>query len=249
MGQTLFIAAALIVAFVHQASAQTADQIVEQALAAAGGRAAHAKLRSRRATGTIALGTPAGDMSGTVEMLNEAPNKARALIQVDLSALGAGTLTIDQRFDGLSGYVLDSVNGNREITGSQLEMMRGGSFPNPLLNYKQLGATVTLAGKEKVGDRDADVLIYEPTSGFPTRFFIDAATHLVLKVVARIEVPQMGVDVEQTTSFADYRDVDGVKLPFRLQITSSVQNFTITFASVEHNVSIDPALFVKPAAK
>jgi hypothetical protein len=249
MGQKLFVVAALIVAVVHQASAQTADEIVERALTAAGGRAAHAKLRSRRATGTIALGTPAGEMSGTVEMLNEAPNKSRALVQVDLSSLGAGKLTIDQRFDGLSGYVLDSLNGNREITGSQLETMRGGSFPNPLLNYKQLGATITLAGKEKVGDREADVVIYEPTSGAPTRFFIDAQTHLVLKVVVKLEVPQMGVDVEQTTAFSDYRDVDGVKLPFQLQTSSSVQNFTITFTSVEHNVPIDPALFVKPPAE
>jgi zinc protease len=249
MGQKLFVVAALIVAFVHQASAQTADEVVERALAAAGGRAAHAKLRSRRATGTIALGTPAGDMSGTVEMLNEAPNKARALIQVDLSSLGAGKLVVDQRFDGLSGYVLDNLNGNREITGNQLETMRGGSFPNPLLNYKQLGATVTLAGREKVGDRDAHVLIYEPTSGSPTRFFIDAETHVVLKVVVKLDVPQFGGEIEQTTTFSDYRDVDGVKLPFRLQTTSSVQNFTITFTTVEHNVPIDPALFVKPPAK
>jgi hypothetical protein len=248
MGQKLFVVAALIVAFVHQASAQTADEVVERALAAAGGRAAHAKLRSRRATGTIALGTPAGDMTGTVEMLNEAPNKARALIQVDLSSLGAGKLVIDQRFDGLSGYVLDSLNGNREITGNQLETMRGGSFPNPLLNYNQLGATVTLAGKEKIGDRDAHVLIYEPTSGSPTRFFIDAETYAVLQVVVKLDVPQFG-EIEQTATFSDYRDVDGIKLPFRLQTTSSVQNFTITFTTVEHNVSIDPALFVKPAAK
>jgi hypothetical protein len=76
MGQKLFVAAALIAAFVHQASAQTADEIVERALAAAGGRAAHAKLRSRRATGTIALGTPAGTCRHRGD-LNEAPNKAQ----------------------------------------------------------------------------------------------------------------------------------------------------------------------------
>src|SRR4030095_9964098 len=108
---------------------------------AAGGRAAHAKLRSRRATGTIALGTPAGGMSGTVGKLDTGPQKARALIQVDLSSLGAGKLVLDQRFDVLSGYVLDSLNGNREITGNQLETMRGGWFPHPVVNYKQLGGT------------------------------------------------------------------------------------------------------------
>ena len=248
MGHTLFVAAALMVTLVHEASAQTADQIAERAVAALGGRAAHAKIRSRSTTGTIVLATPAGEMSGTVEMLNAAPNKARALIQVDLSALGAGKLTVDQRFDGMSGYVLDSMNGNRDITGNQLETMRSNSFPNPLLNYKELGATVTLAGKENVGGRDAHVLVYEPTSGSPTRFFIDTETHLVLKLVVKLDVPQFG-EIEQTTSLSDYRDVDGIKLPFQLQTTSSVQNFTITFTDVKHNVPIDPALFVKPAAK
>ena len=248
MGHKLFIAAAVMVTLVHEVSAQTADQIAERAVAALGGRAAHAKIRSRSTTGTIVLATPAGEMSGTVEMLNAAPNKARALIQVDLSALGAGKLTVDQRFDGMSGYVLDSLNGNRDITGNQLETMRGNSFPNPLLNYKELGATVALAGKENVGGRDAYVLVYEPTSGSPTRFFIDTETHLVLKLVVKLDVPQFG-EIEQTTSLSDYRDVDGIKLPFHLQTTSSVQNFTITFTDVKHNVPIDPALFVKPPAK
>ena len=83
------------------------------------------------ARGTIALGTPAGEISGTIETLNETPNKARTLIDVDLSPLGAGKLIFDQRFDGMNGYTLDSLQGNREITGAQLETMRAGSFPNP----------------------------------------------------------------------------------------------------------------------
>jgi hypothetical protein len=52
--------------------------------------------------------------------------------------------------------------------------------------------------------------------------------------------------VEQTMDFFDYREVDGVKLPFRLRATSDVQNFTITLSKVEHNVRIDETLFSKP---
>jgi hypothetical protein len=44
------------------------------------------------------------------------------------------------------------------------------------------------------------VLIYEPTSGSPTRFFIDAETHAVLKVVVKLDVPQFGGEIEQTTT-------------------------------------------------
>jgi hypothetical protein len=43
------------------------------------------------------------------------------------------------------------------------------AFPNPFLAYKQAGTALTLRGKEKVGERDAYVLIAEPKSGSTTR--------------------------------------------------------------------------------
>lgn len=229
------------------ASAQTADEIVEKHLAAIGGRAALGKLTSRTMTGTMTLSTPGGDISGPVEFFNLKPNKSRTLIKLDLTSLGAGPMTIDQRFDGTSGYVLDSMRGNRDITGNQLENMKNTTFPSPLLDYKERGATVELAGKEKVGDRDTYVLILKPKSGSASRQFIDAETYLPLKVVLKIDVPQVG-EVEQTAELSDFRVVDGVKLPFSVKSSSDVQNFTVAISKVEHNVKIDEALFSKPAA-
>jgi outer membrane lipoprotein-sorting protein len=230
------------------ASAQTADEVVEKSLTALGGRAAFAKVKSQSASGTITLATPGGEVTGTIELLNAAPNKVRSLVKVDLSALGAGQLILDQRFNGTSGYALDTLQGNHEITGNQLDNMRNGSFPHPFLNYKEMGTAVQLGGKEKVGDRDAYVLVFEPTSGSVVRQFVDAETYLPVKAVVKIDVPQLGQQVEQTVETSDYRDVDGVKLPFRLQATSSVQNYTIVITKVEHNVAIDETLFSKPAA-
>ena len=65
----------------------------------------------------------------------------------------------------------------------------------------------------------------------------------------RLVLPQLGREVEQTTEFLDYREVDGVKLPFQLKSTSSVQNYTIEITKVEHNVPVDEALFSKPVAR
>ena len=221
--------------------------MVEKSLAALGGRAALMKLTSRSAVGTINLSTPAGEIAGTVEVLNAAPNKSRTLIKADLSSLGAGQLVVDQRFNGTVGYSMDSLQGNRDITGNQLDNLKNGSFPNPMLTYKEQGATVKLSGKEKVGDRDAYVLLLEPTAGSAVRQYVDAYTYLPLRVVIKVDVPQLGEAVEQTTTLQDYRDVDGVKLPFRIVATSSVQNYTIVFTRIEHNVEVDQTLFSKPA--
>jgi outer membrane lipoprotein-sorting protein len=240
---------AFVMSLVQVASAQTADQIVEKHLEALGGRAALEKIQSRTTKGTISVSTPAGELSGSIETLNQRPNKTRTLIQLDLSALGLGKMTQDQRFDGTSGYAMDTLQGNREITGDPLEAMKNGSFPNPLLNYKELGVTIELAGKEKVGDRDAYVLLNKPKSGPTSRQYIDAESYLPLKQVVKINVPQIGGEVEQTTELFDFKDVDGIKVPFRVKTTSAIQTVMVVISQVEHNKPIDASLFSKPAAE
>jgi hypothetical protein len=182
-----------------------------------------------------------------VDVLNEVPNKSRSLIQIDLSSLGAGPYVLDTRFDGTTGYVLDNLQGNRDMSGNQLDNMRNTSFPHPFLSYKELGTTAQLGGREKVGEREAYLVIFEPTSGSVVRQYIDAETYLPIKTVVKVDVPQLGREIEQTTEFTDFRDVDGLKLPFRLAATSSVQSYTITVTKVEHNVSVDEKLFTKPS--
>ena len=238
-------AAIVLLAVAGSASAQTADEVIEKTLTAIGGRAALAKVKSRRTTGTITFQTPAGDVEGTVEVVNAAPNKTRTLIKADLTALGAGQMVVDQRFDGTTGYVIDTMQGNRDITGNQLDNLRNGSFPSGLLTYKSQGIAAKLGGKEKVGDRDAYLLILEPPTGSAVRQYIDASTYLPLRAVVKVQVPQLG-DLEQTSDMSDYRDVDGVKLPFVLKVSSTAQNYTIAISNVEHNITLDEKQFVKP---
>jgi len=242
----LVVAAALMLAFAHAARAQTVDEVLEKSVNALGGRAALMKLKSRHTTGKISLATPAGPVEGTIDVTNAAPNKTRTVIKADLSALGAGPMTVDQRFDGTNGYVLDNLQGNRDITGNQLDNLRNGAFPHPFLTYKAQGTAAKLAGKEKVGDRDAFLVVFEPTSGSVIRQYIDAVTYLPMRTMVKAFVPQLGQDLEQTSDASDFRDVDGVKIPFVIQISSSVQSYTVTVHKVEHNIAVDATMFVKP---
>jgi hypothetical protein len=235
----------VLLAWAHATSAQTADEVIEKSIAAMGGRAAMEKIKSRVMTGTIGLRTPVGDVSGTIEVTNATPNKARTLINVDLTSLGAGPMKVDQRFDGTNGYVLDSLQGDRPITGDQLSGMKSNSFPHVFLNYKAMGISVKLTGKEKVGTRDAFVLLLEPSEGPATRQFVDAENYLPVKSVTKLTVPQVG-ELEQSAEVSDFRDVDGVKVPFKVEVSSAVQGFTITLTKIEQNVPVDEKIFVKP---
>ena len=235
----------VVLAWAHVSSAQTADEVIEKSIAAMGGRAAMEKIKTRSMTGDISLTTPAGDIPGTVEITNAAPNKSRTVIKADLSAFGAGPLVIDQRFDGTSGYVLDSLQGNRDITGNQLDNMKANSFPHLFLAYKAMGTTVKLIGKEKVGDRDAFLLTFEPSTGSVVRQFVDAESYLPVQAIIKANLPQLG-DIEQTMIASDFREVDGVKVPFKVQVTSPATGFTMTFSKIANNVAVDEKAFMKP---
>jgi outer membrane lipoprotein-sorting protein len=228
------------------ALAQTADEVIEKHIAASGGRAAYAKITSRVGTGAITVGTPVGDLSGTIEVSSKKPNKSRTLIKLDLTALGAGQMTSDQRFDGTTGYVMDSLQGNRAIEGGQLEAMKNGSFPSPLLNYKEMGTVLALGEKQKVGGKDAFVLTMTPKAGPPTRLFIDAESFMLVRTTVTVNVPQLGGDIEQVVDFSDFRDVDGIKIPFVTKSTNPAQTVTATMTSVKHNTDLDDASFSKP---
>jgi outer membrane lipoprotein-sorting protein len=237
--------AAIFLFTAHVASAQTADEVVEKSIAAMGGRAALEKIKTRVTTGELSIGTPAGDINGTVEMYGASPNKQRTVIKADLSAFGAGQLVIDQRFDGTTGYAMDTMQGNREITGTQLDNMKAQYFPHPFLNLKAAGTAAKLGAKEQVDGRDMFVLTLEPASGPPIKQYIDAETFLPARTIITADVPQMG-RVEQMIDPSDYREQDGVKLPFKMKLTNAMQSISMTFTKVENNVTLDEKMFVKP---
>lgn len=245
--RNLAILASAIITVTAALQAQTVDEIVDKHLAATGGKEAISKLQSRSVVGTVTVSTPGGDVKGSIETWAKSPNKIRSLVRMDLSAFGMGEMVMDQRFDGATGFILDSMNGNREMTESQLASMKASRFPSALLGYKDLDMTLELGEPAKVGDRDAVVLIMTPKGGTPLKLYFDAETYYELKVVQMVDDPQTGGNMEQATEFSDFRDIDGVKIPFEMRIANAARETTIRITKVEHNTDLDDAMFSKPA--
>jgi hypothetical protein len=228
------------------ASAQTADEIVEKHLAAMGGRDALTKLTSRRSTGTITIATPNGDLAGPCEIDVKAPNKTRAYMELDLTPLNVPQkMVVEQKFDGAAGWGLNSMQGDAEITGDQLQNMRNNTFPSSLLNYKAAGTKLEVLPAEKAGDRTLIVLQATPRQGPVVRMYLDSQTYLLVRTYTKYYSAALGTDVEQTGELSDYRLVDGVRVPFRIVNANAQQTGTIVLAKVEHNVPFDDAVFVK----
>ncbi len=242
----IILTTAYILICLKTVSAQTADEVIEKHLAAIGGREALGKLTARKMTGAITITTPNGDISGSIEVSAKTPNKQRTYMKLDLTSLGGAELTVDQRCDGNAAIIINSMEGTREITGNQLENMRNARFPTPMLNYKEVGTKIELGAKEKVADREVYVLQITPKAGSASKQFIDAENFKLLKMITKVDIPQLG-EIEQTTEFSDYREVDGMKIPHRLKVSSPAQTFVVTINKIEHNTAMDDAIFSKPA--
>jgi outer membrane lipoprotein-sorting protein len=251
MNRVLVSVAAAVAAltWTSTARAQTADEIVEKHLAAMGGRSALSKITSQEASGTVAISTQGADFGGSIAISRKAPNKSRTYMTLDLSALGGSEMIIDQRCDGKTAYASNSLQGDREITGDQLQNMLNASFPSPLLTYKEAGAKVELQGPDKVGGRAVVVLLYTPTTGPATKMFFDAETYLLARAVTKMNVPAAGGEIEQTSDLGDYRAVDGIMQPFSVTVSSPAQRVAITLSKVEVNTALDDAIFSRPAVK
>jgi len=244
---TSLLTLTLLPALPGAANAQTltADQIVEKHLTAMGGREALAKLTSRRATGTISVETPMGSLGGLFEMSAKAPNKMRVAVRIDLTpAGGPGELIQEQFFDGTTGWMLNSMQGDTPMEGDQLESARNDFFPTPLLRHQELGRKLELLPGEDVHGRKAYVLKVTPKTGPVEKMFFDAESFLLVRTMSTINSVQLG-SAEQVSDSSDYRAVDGVQVAFTIAQSVGGQNIVLKLTKVENNVAIDDAVFVK----
>jgi zinc protease len=219
------------------APALTADQILENYIKAIGGRENWKKLTTRISTGTIDV--PAMNLSGLVTVREKAPN--RSIFTVNFN--GA---VFQQGFDGTIGWSNDPQNGLREQAGEELaETKRDSDFYHPL-DLKQMYSKITLTGTDKIDDRDAYIVEASSADLGTDKIYFDTQNGLVLRIVGQHHT--MEGPATFTEDFSDFREVDGIKLPYTVHQESPSSTFTIKFTEIRHNEAIEDAAFAKPAA-
>jgi zinc protease len=105
----------------------------------------------------------------------------------------------------------------------------------------QPGYTARPLPDAEVNGKPAQVVELADPQGHATRFFLDPGTHLVLELAFDLgnQKPQQFFD--------DYRDVSGVKVPFKYSSSQQGTPFIdLKLTEVQVNPPIDAALFQKP---
>ena len=78
----------------------------------------------------------------------------------------------------------------------------------------------------------------------PLQLYFDRQSGLLLRLVRFAETP-LGRNPTQI-DYADYRDADGVKLPFRWTLARPGNRFTIQIDQIQQNIFVDDVKFAPP---
>jgi hypothetical protein len=176
-----------------------------------------------------------------IQIYQKAPDKLLAVVTgVD------GSVTY-QGYNGKVAWV-KTPTVQREITGVELAQVKQQADLYKELNFKDQFSTLKVVNKQKIGERDAYVVEGLNSTGKAEKLFFDAETGLLVR---RIDLTKtmLGPDPVQT-DFLDYREVNGVKLPFTIQISYLDNNHygtTRKVSQIRHNVSVDDAKFEMPS--
>ena len=223
-------------------STPTVDQILERYVQAIGGKAAIEKVTTRVMKGALEL-TPSGDtgsiVPGTVEIDMKAPNKRMVASNVP----GSGA---DQRgYNGTAGWYVDPDEGPKDLTGSDLDAIKSEAEFYRELKLKDLYSKMAVAGKASVGNGQAYIVDATLPDGSLEKFYFDVQSGLLVRDDSPVVIPDEG-QTTQESLLEDYRDVDGLKLPFTIRRARPDGDSTIKFTEIRNNVPIDDAKFEKP---
>ena len=221
---------------VPMAKLPSVKEILDKYVQASGGRAALEKIQTRTIKGTVEL-APMG-VKGTFEYSGAAPDKIYN--KITLGGIG----DIIEAFDGKTAWSINPLQGNRDKTGDELAQVRIGANFHRELNFEKLYQKTEVKGIEKVGDKEAYVVTATPTGLDPQTFYFDKQTGLLLREDLTAVSPEGKVPTKNF--YDDYREVDGVKIPYKMRTVLPQFELLMTVTEVKNGVKIDENLFVKP---
>ena len=239
----------------------TPQSILDKYIEASGGAQKLAGLTSFVATGTsVGFGGFGG--GAAVEIDAKYPDK-RATIAIFKKETNRGDQI--RAYDGKTGWVRTPLNvvGEYQLNGSDLDGYRFDaqlSFPGQIkqvLTNLRTGpptaisdlpgpsSQTSLQEDSTIQNHSVDVVQGTGSRGLLVTLYFDRNTHLLLREV-RYGAGPIG-RVPTQIDYSDYKDVNGIKLPFRIMYAWLDGRDAIALDNYKLNVPIDEKKFGRPA--
>lgn len=203
-----------------QENLPSGDQILERYFAAIGGQEAFSRYNTQVRKGVLKEDT----QSVPIETLAKAPGKWLLTLEA------GGTSPDKEGCNGLAGWSEsgDVVKNMDPREQPELETFLDFQLP---LKIASLRAAMTVRLKDRLGEHEVYVVEAARSQGGPRTLAFDAQTGLLL--------------LADSVLFEDYREVDGVRIPFRVKLHGG--QLTVNFTEIKHDAPVQDIQFERPA--
>jgi CubicO group peptidase (beta-lactamase class C family) len=220
------------------------DDLLAKMIAAYGGEENIRKHNSSLTTVEVDLENQGVQAKGTIRA--RVPNLSAS--ELTFTALDKKLGSMVSYFDGNAGGEMVSFAPAETYTGKRLEDIKAGADFYDVLDWKKNYEKITFKRMDKVNGEDVFVIQRRNEKGTPITDYITTKSILVLRRDSIIANDTSGIELQQTEWFSDYRNVDGVMVPFK-QVSNNIANgdIVVHVIDVKFNAEIPDTVFRKPA--
>ena len=234
MKRTFILTALMLFAFIGT-QAQTLDQVLERHYKATG----QEKIAEVKTFYVKAKMSMMGmEMPMTIQM--KKPDK----FKIEMDVMGQKIL---QGFDGESGWMKNPMVGAgvTDLKGADLKQaMNQADLEGELYNYAKKGHSAELIGKVNLDGNEAYRVKLTNADESVKDYYIDGNTYLITKVKAKVETMGQTIDIE--TKILDYKDIEGVKIGSKMEVSSPMGTQTMVMEEIKLNENMDDSIFARP---
>jgi hypothetical protein len=224
--------ALILTAMASPARAQEAAKIIDQYVKATGGTKAWSRIQTLTLEGTF---TSEDGKTGTYTLDTKLPNRY-------YSELLAGEKNLIEAYNGKSAWHRNAGGELGTLVGPEgMQLEAAAQYYNSrLLNLKKNKITPAFAGHTQVRGKDSLQVEVTTATGVKRQLFFDPQTHLIVKEAATVG------GVEEEILYDDYRTVDGVKLPHKIELHRGSDKYNIEVSRAAINGTVGERVFDFP---
>jgi hypothetical protein len=179
---------------------------------------------------------------GTIKA--RAPNMTAS--DLTFTALDKQIGSVRSYFDGNGGSEIISFASTEPYNGKRLEDLKAEADFYNVLNWKK-NYQITFKRMGKVGDEDVYIIEKKREKGTSIVDYISTKSFLVVRRDSVIPNETSGIELPQTEMFSDYRNVEGVMIPFK-QVSNNIANgdIVVRVVDVKFDMEIPDSVFHGP---
>jgi photosynthetic reaction center cytochrome c subunit len=215
---------------------ETVDQVIDKYVQAMGGQAALTPVKSRVMKGTATT----RDLQTVPVTVQE---KASGEFRFDLETR---PYPVSRATNGKATWVQAGPNA-RDLEGLQAQQATRLADLGIVLNLKQHYQNLAVSRYSTIDGTETILVTGRPAPTTIEQLYFDRKTGLLLRRI--ILTPTGFGNLLEQVDYSDYRDVNGVKVPFQVRYASANDVITQKFSDVQFNAPIDDAQFGKPAGR